>query len=259
MEPEMVPLGWTLIKVEVVETTSNGTTAMTELYGRVGSRVDKIGFKCRNVHNQRVHDGGSVGENGGSEATQACGQNQFVNTINGRAGRLLDNVSVGCATHVVSTSDTKPESAEDTEQDQKGGSGGSPFRKSCPSGTVMTTVKVRAGKAIDQINGIGCMPTESVAKGITTGYQWKSMSKGGSGGTLQTLKCDPTSAMVQLQTRTDSLVDQMKFRCKNIHTGVVKGTGTEKAGGTGGTEQKAIDCADAFIVGLHGKAGKKSC
>ena len=125
-----------------------------------------------------------------------------------------------------------------------GGGGGSPFTIACPAGRWMTGFYGRAGSRIDNI-GIICSEPRFVAQLTPGGYTYAVDfhspvavgAAGGGGGSAFRYDCPSGSAVMRVQGRSGSRLDQLRVECYGWTVSNTPGVGavtrTATTGGSG--------------------------
>lgn len=103
------------------------------------------------------------GTNANTAGSSMCPPNQFVVGFVGRAGALVDQISLRCAPVTVATGDGGAYSAAlgtITAQAPVGGTGGEPFADTdCPAGSVAVGAHIQAGGSVDGFGLLCGSPT----------------------------------------------------------------------------------------------------
>lgn len=117
---------------------------------------------------------------------------------------------------------------------------------SCDSDEAITSVRVKSGQYLDRIDSFRCTKLKDIAKGEDTGRAIDTVSVGGHGGGWGTLKCPAGSAIVGVATNQGSWIDNVQFKCQDIHSKELKTTA--KAGNPTRDANTNYMCEDGQYV-----------
>lgn len=145
------------------------------------------------------------GGSGGSANTLSCGAGYVAVGLVGRSGPYVDRLGLLC-------SYLYPDGSLGTAYDfgTWGGTGGTYFADTCPSGQMLVGIKGRSYAWHDQISG-ECASVKTWATSGTIGYTLP--ARGGTGGVAYTARCQRGYAVRLLNLRAGSYVDWAQARC----------------------------------------------
>jgi hypothetical protein len=135
-----------------------------------------------------------------------------------------------------------------------GGSGGSVFDTACDTGDVAVGVVGRSGSLIDNI-GLICA---SVNSDGSLGSTYTTTQHGGTGGTAFTKQCASGQAMVGIEGRSGSDVDQLTIKCSSISNWQSSGSVQSTVFVGGGSGGNAFDesCNKGYVINrITGRSG----
>ncbi len=139
---------------------------------------------------------------------------------------------------------------------RRGGSGGSAYNLSCPSGQVLIGITGGAADYVDRVQGI-CRDID--ASGNWTSTETLTDSAGGPSGFWFTRKCPSHFALSGFSGRAGSYIERLVLECTRLGPGgtlntSVARTTLDSIGGTGGTAFSLSRCASPArsIVGRAG-------
>lgn len=157
--------------------------------------------KCQNSQGnyaQLIGRGGS----GGVPTDLACPHGMAIASLQGRAGGEVDAITIGC---VEINSETLSPFGNVLYKDIIGGTGGSSFSLSCPSGMIASGLTGRAGSRIDRI-GLRCT-------NYTTGSSAPTAQFGGGGGALFNDNCPSDTFLRGILVHVGARVDRVRGYC----------------------------------------------
>ncbi|WP_434389832.1 hypothetical protein [Melittangium boletus] len=125
------------------------------LHGRAATYIDRLGLLCRVLNADgsfgATYYAGAQGGFGGNNVERACPAGKFLVGFQGSGSSYVDSISLQCASPA-------PWMAHGDWQNQSGSmmgsSGGTSFEDRCSPGFVVTSLNVRVGGYVDQMQGI---------------------------------------------------------------------------------------------------------
>jgi hypothetical protein len=125
---------------------------MTGVYGRTGTKVDRLGIYCAYMNDAGALGSsvkmGSYGGWGGSDKTAICPSGQLMVGLRGYSGSEVDQLRISCVSAALWLS-----GGGASQVTLGGGSGGSWFNDYCPRSYVMQALDMRTGSRVDRVQG----------------------------------------------------------------------------------------------------------
>lgn len=153
---------------------------------------------------------GTAGGSGGTDFNLSCGLSKVLVGIEGKAGAFVDSVQGVC----VQINDDGSWQGSTTATARAGGSGGTAFHLTCPSGHAVTGIKGRAASYIDRLE-VQCARLGRLAKPVITTTYFLAGVAGGTGGSVfGPLICpDNDAPALAIRGRASTWVDSIRLEC----------------------------------------------
>jgi hypothetical protein len=179
-----------------------------------------------------------VGMEGGfAYAPSNCGSSSFVSGFFGSAASFVDSFGLTC----------RPLSIQNTVNlNSAGGTGGTPFTRTCGFGELAVGMRGGAGAWLDSV-GLICMNEDTIGTGATTPVSNGSLA-GGAGGVSWERRCPPFMALKGVRTRAASYVDRLEFLCQDVRDPVRVHNSITELAGTSSTYHYLEQCQSESVI-----------
>jgi hypothetical protein len=223
---------------------------------RSEARIDQLSLRC-------VDDDGlggvistpARGGTGGNPGNSDCPAGSLMVGVHGRAGAGIDALGAVCAT----SAQIAAGSASTSPQVQKGGSGGLPFERLCPTGMAVKAVAGRSATRVDQLSFI----CQDVSNGTNPALAFAATA-GVPAGLRFHERC-PTGALVGLFGQSGTVIDRIGGMCRevvrsdsSVDLGATDIYPLSGHGGLGGENWAGDTCpTGSALIGLRYRAGSR--